>query len=228
MTSWEHSSESNEHYTPEKIVELVRGLMGAIDLDPASSEVANRRVRATRFYSQGGEIPFWRGRVFLNPPGGTCDKDFRTVIKADKAKGRKPCSETGDCGLPPGHKHEGLDSSAKKWWFKLVKEWRELRVSQAIFVGFSLEMLQTMQVDTPEGLPTPLDVPLCFPRTRVAYDRLGPEGSLVKGASPPHASFIAYLPILYLPGSSDAREDCRRFIKTFSPLGRVISGGWLL
>ena len=38
-------------------------------------------------------------------------------------------------------------------------------------VGFSLEMLQTFQVDAPRGLVHPLDMPLCFPRVRVPYDK---------------------------------------------------------
>lgn len=228
MTAWEHSSESNEHYTPTNVVTLARAVLKEIDLDPASSEIANARVQAKQFYNQGGQIPPWHGTVFLNPPGGTCDEDFQRVIKADKAKGRKACSETGECGLPIGHKHVGLDSSAKKWWFKLVKEWREARTSSAIFIGFSLEMLQTMQVDVPWKLPTPLDFPLCFPKTRLAYDKLGPNGELVKGKSPPHASFIAFLPSHTLPGTARAVEELRRFQTVFSLLGRVIPGGWAL
>jgi len=45
-------------------------VMGAIDLDPASSEIANRTVKATRYYtkSDDGLAKKWRGRVWLNPP----------------------------------------------------------------------------------------------------------------------------------------------------------------
>jgi DNA N-6-adenine-methyltransferase Dam len=44
--------------------------MGAIDLDPASHVVAQRTVRATRFYTRhdGGLAQPWHGRIWLNPP----------------------------------------------------------------------------------------------------------------------------------------------------------------
>ena len=44
--------------------------MGSIDLDPASSALANETVKATHYYSKednGLEQP-WRGRIWLNPP----------------------------------------------------------------------------------------------------------------------------------------------------------------
>ena len=60
----------NEWYTPGAHIEAARGMMGGIDLDPASSEVAQRTVKAGAFYSleDDGLTQEWRGKVWLNPP----------------------------------------------------------------------------------------------------------------------------------------------------------------
>jgi hypothetical protein len=65
-----HNSGENEWYTPPNLIESARRVMGKIDLDPASSEVANRTVRATRFFSKDddGTIRPWSGSVWMNPP----------------------------------------------------------------------------------------------------------------------------------------------------------------
>ena len=68
-----HLSQSVEHGTPPEYIELARAVLGAIDLDPASSSYWNEHlVKAAHFYDErvnGLELP-WQGRVFLNPPGG--------------------------------------------------------------------------------------------------------------------------------------------------------------
>lgn len=229
MAAWEHLSESNEHFTPEYIIEAAReALGGVIELDPASCAEANERVKAKKFYGAGQDFhsASWRcNTMLLNPPGGLCDRDGHRVIR--KSGETPPCTITGACGLPPGHFHPEVVSSAKRWWFRLAQEFRRRNVESAVFVGFSLEMLQTMQVETPHDvsvypsslplppvlLPTPLDFPLCFPRSRIAYDKFS-EGEIKKGASPPHASFIAFL--------SRSREADTRFRRAFASIGKVV------
>jgi ParB family chromosome partitioning protein len=46
-----HSSMSNEWFTPAENIEAARTVLGAIDLDPASCELADRTVRATHYFT---------------------------------------------------------------------------------------------------------------------------------------------------------------------------------
>jgi DNA N-6-adenine-methyltransferase (Dam) len=59
-----------EWYTPAHIVEAARAVLRVVDLDPASSELAQECVRATRFYTRedDGLTQPWSGTIFLNPP----------------------------------------------------------------------------------------------------------------------------------------------------------------
>lgn len=63
-------SGENEWYTPAQYIELARLTMGGIDLDPASSEQANRTIGAAQFFGidDDGLSREWHGRVWLNPP----------------------------------------------------------------------------------------------------------------------------------------------------------------
>lgn len=60
----------NEWYTPELHISMARAVLGDIDLDPASSEIANKAVQAARFFSidDNGLDKEWAGRIWLNPP----------------------------------------------------------------------------------------------------------------------------------------------------------------
>lgn len=66
------TSGDTEYYTPKVIVDLARYVMGGIDLDPASSEYANRVVKATKYFTaeNDGLKQRWHGRVWLNHPFG--------------------------------------------------------------------------------------------------------------------------------------------------------------
>ena len=59
-----------ERYTPPEYIEAARKVLGQIDLDPASCDLAQRTVKAARYFTHhdDGLQREWHGRVWLNPP----------------------------------------------------------------------------------------------------------------------------------------------------------------
>jgi hypothetical protein len=115
-------------------VEAAREVMGAIDLDPASHEEANRVVKATRYFTveDNGLVQSWQGRIFLNPPGGLVNEFWGVLVDE-----RMRFQRTG------------------------------AGVSEAIWIGYSLEQLQTLQ--QAGAARTPLDFPMCITKKRIAF-----------------------------------------------------------
>jgi len=86
------SSESVEWYTPEKYIEAAREVMGSIDLDPASSKMANEIVKAKEYITQDDEPDGlnqeWYGNIWLNPPYGKGSGLFTTKLIEEYLSGR--------------------------------------------------------------------------------------------------------------------------------------------
>lgn len=213
-----HSSENSEFMTPQWLTDFARHVMGGIDLDPASSERANRTVRAERIYTKedNGLFQNWwnldgsPSRVFENPPGGLVDETGREVLI--KTKTYPGCKVTGDCGLPPGHKHSGVESSAVFWWHKLMHEFEAGHVACAIFLGFSLELLQSAQTFAGKQ---PLDFPACIPKQRIRFETEDESGARQPGDQPTHGNVV----VLVTQNMSRALElNC--FDNVFYMLGR--------
>lgn len=59
-----------EWYTPDQYLKAARAVLGEIDLDPASSDQAQTKVRAKSYFTidRDGLKQQWCGRVWLNPP----------------------------------------------------------------------------------------------------------------------------------------------------------------
>jgi phage N-6-adenine-methyltransferase len=61
---------NGEWYTPAKYVELARAVLRNIDLDPASSPIAQETVGAATYFTAetNGLDREWHGKVWMNPP----------------------------------------------------------------------------------------------------------------------------------------------------------------
>jgi len=80
-----YSAKSEEWYTPPEFVKAARQVLGPIELDPASCEIANQVIRAERYYTleDDGLSQDWRCKtMWCNPPFGRVPGD-RTLGKAD-------------------------------------------------------------------------------------------------------------------------------------------------
>ena len=98
---------------------------------------------------------------------------------------------------PPGGKN-AQGSLVRQFWERLILS---DGVEQAIWIGYSLEQLQTLQA----CVATPLSYPMCVPRRRIAF--------VGAGKSPSHGNYITYI------GESMAGR--RRFSDIFSRFGQV-------
>lgn len=113
---------------------------------------------------------------------------------------------------PPG----GL---VAEFWKKLISS---SNVEQAIWVGYSLEQLQTLQVGLHESM-TPLNFSFCVPRRRIPFvenpakrelrkKKMELEGKAFKEkGSPSHANYISYL-----------GDRQKVFKEVFSQFGKVV------
>lgn len=110
-----------------------------------------------------------------------------------------------------------------EFWLKLMAEYHAGRVQQAIWIGYSLEQIQTLQqLDREDFLPIEYDT--CYPRARIAFienvakrrarfRKLRALGKTPNPRSQPsHGNYITYL-----VGRHAA------FRRVFSEFGKVLS-----
>lgn len=83
-------NQNDEWYTPPEWMELVKEVLGTIDIDPASNQIANGTVRALNYFTEktnGLDKP-WVGRVWCNPPySAKLIKQFTTKFYSEYLSG---------------------------------------------------------------------------------------------------------------------------------------------
>ena len=77
-----NASNSNEWYTPLEFIEAARKTMGSIDLDPATCDEANERVKAECIFTMkdNGLLQRWHGNVWMNPPYGKTSGESNQAV----------------------------------------------------------------------------------------------------------------------------------------------------
>ena len=70
MTHVKNNTGNDEWYTQRQYILSAIAVMGGIDCDPASNDIAQNTVKATTYYTKetDGLSQYWFGRVWMNPP----------------------------------------------------------------------------------------------------------------------------------------------------------------
>lgn len=169
--SHEHQdSGDTEFYTPEIIVEAARKTLGVIDLDPASSTIANEVVKARNYYIKevDGLRQTWFGNVWMNHPFHKGEEVCKPKCK------KKTCVTRGY------HLMERIPSNSE-WIGKLVDSYLVGDIDQACCITWA---------NMPEAwMAMLLPFPQCFPHGRIHYRNV--DGTTKRGA--PKGSIITYL-----------------------------------
>lgn len=173
-----HSKKTPKWGTPEEIA--IRGRMamgGEIHCDPASSPEFNARIGALRIITEAedGLRAPWVGEGLITPIRG-----INLFLN------------------PPG----GL---VTPFWVRLIREWAEGNVARAIWIGFSVEQLCTLQ----DADLWPMDFSTCVLRKRLSFTQESGE----TGGSPSHGNYITGIGV-----SGEIFATC------FGDLGRIVSG----
>lgn len=166
-------SGDTEYYTDTQITDASREVMGSIDLDPASSILANKYVKAGKIFTKedDGLAQDWFGNTFMNHPFSKGEK----ACPEDRSKcKKKSCRDRGY------HIDEDIPSNAD-WINKLLFEYASGRVKQSCNICFAA---------TSEGWFRPLHrFPQCYLIPRTNYYL--PDGTKKEGVL--KGSVVTYL-----------------------------------
>ena len=184
--------EDAEMITSTDLASAANELLGGIDLDVASSAVANQYVGADQFYcpsDDGLNCQPWFGKVYLFPPSGCYFWD----IKNERWKMTRSSAMT-------------LTSSHAVWFRRLYREWLANEVEQGLYFTNCPDMIRYEQKI--------FDFPMCILKTApFLLRRIGDE---VKR----HKTCTSFL--VYLPPKHDTEKAIENFVDIYSEKGRIL------
>ena len=184
--------EDLELITNKDLAMAAHMLMGGIDLDPASSKLANEYVSADKYLTpqdDGLNCHEWEGKVYVFPPSGAYyfDKNL------DKWKMTRASSKT-------------LTSSHALWFRKLYRLWLADSVKEGLFFTNCTDMIRYDQ--------RIFDFPICILKTPPTLIRHTSEGISN------HRTGTAF--IVYLQPKENSGKATERFINIYSEKGRIL------
>ena len=165
---------------------------GSIELDPASSEVANSVIQAERYFTwrENGLIQPWKAKnVYLFPP--------RSTLAGDEQPRNTRLFQ----------KNYRFKKSAQRIWLELCyRKWLHNEFEQAIVFLTSSEvaLLVTQKIN--------FDFPLCVLASK-------PKLLKEKNLEPIETKVLGF--VYYLPPRSNYEQSIQTFSEYFSTLGRV-------
>ncbi|HCE1635774.1 TPA: hypothetical protein NGS13_004356 [Vibrio parahaemolyticus] len=185
------SSGETEYYTPQEWIQASTECLGRIELDPASSDVANEVVKADRFFTKAtdGLSQSWKAdTVWMNHPFHRGEK----ACPSNKEKCKKKTC------VKRGHHIDKDIPSNMDWIEKLISEYESGNIKEAICITFA---------STSEAwFRKLLKYPQCMPNKRVQYRN--PDGSVCNNVT--KGSCITYL-----------GPNLDSFIQSFQSLGTI-------
>ncbi|WP_446444847.1 hypothetical protein [Shewanella sp. 1180_01] len=159
-----------EYYTPQPWPQLASQLMGGIDLDPASNDIANASINAKTIFTKeiDGLSQPWHGTVWMNHPFHRGEQPCPTKCK------KKAC-------IKRGHHIDKPIPGNSDWINKVIYEYESGHIKEAVIITFC---------NSSEGWLLPLlKYSQCFPHGRVHYKKA--DGS--KADSCTKGSVITYI-----------------------------------
>ena len=185
--------EDLELITNADLCAAAHGLLGGIQLDPASSDIANEHVEAEEYFTPaecGLNDRQWYGRVYLFPPSGAYFWDK----KLERWRMTRASSPT-------------LVSSHAVWFRKLLRSWMAGHVEQGLCMCNCPDMIRYEQ--------RIFDFPMCILRTAPTLVKNSSQGLSS------HKTCTTLL--VYLPPQQNTEEAVSRFEDIYAEKGRILT-----